>query len=165
MRCALSQGIDKIEVPDKRNGWTPLRWAVEFGRSEAVPLLLEAGADMHAKGVKDRKTPLLAAATQGDTDTLEMMFERGASVYAEDLYRALPLQANMEDGSNEVVGFLLHRGGADVEEQQGDKGYTPLHVAAGHGNVDFMRLFLECGAKIDVQDERWQRPFAYCSIA
>ena len=45
-------------------GWTPLHEACNRGHFKIVKVLLEAGADVHAKGLED-DTPLHDAASNG----------------------------------------------------------------------------------------------------
>ncbi len=76
---------------------TPLAWAAAFGRTDAVRVLLQAGADpsgistfggpTHGEGV----TPLHLAAQGGHVDAIELLLDAGADATLRDaLYGGLP---------------------------------------------------------------------------
>ena len=63
------------------DGWTPLHLAAFFGRDEAVRLLLERGADVHAVSKNPTaNTPLHAAAVRGHVAVVGLLLERGADL-------------------------------------------------------------------------------------
>lgn len=109
------------EDPEARDrhagdGFTPLTFASFFGRLEAVVLLLEKGAD-----------PDLAAANPS---------------------RVRPLHSAVAQRDPDTVwavaAALLDAGADPNVEQEG--GWTPLHAAALHGDLDLIELLLRHGA-------------------
>ena len=56
----LAAGTD-VNAKDRKEGWTPLYWAVRAGQKEIAELLIEAGADMNAKSSRKEWTPLYRA--------------------------------------------------------------------------------------------------------
>jgi len=81
--------IRKGADPDAKDkhGWTPLHWAVENGKAEAVEaLLIEAGADPDTKD-KDGWTPLHRAAAAEDwnrDEKIKLLLNAGADPKAKN---------------------------------------------------------------------------------
>jgi hypothetical protein len=48
--------------------------------------------------------------------------------------------------------------GADVNEQDWDRGNTPIHWAAANGNLDAIEVLLEYGADINIQNKHGRTP-------
>jgi ankyrin repeat protein len=69
-------GCMDIECEDVE-GHRPLHLAVEGGCADAVDLLLDMGADVHAKTKRDA-TPLQMAETMGYDDIAQLLRSRGA---------------------------------------------------------------------------------------
>jgi ankyrin repeat protein len=73
-----------IDARDER-GWTPLYWASDdryFKDGSVVRLLLERGADVHARADKDGSTPLHEASRYGALEVVRLLLEHGADVEA-----------------------------------------------------------------------------------
>ena len=92
------------------DGWTPLHLSAFFGQLEAAMLLLEAGADLHAKSRNSLRNTPLHAAVAGKHSQIALLFvERGADASAADAggYTALTIAA--ENGLREVVDAIENR--------------------------------------------------------
>lgn len=63
-------------------GTAPLHVAAKFGRVEAMSLLLEAGADVAARGGYDDQTPLHTAASSDQPDAVARLHAAGADLDA-----------------------------------------------------------------------------------
>lgn len=149
IRRLLAQGAN-VNTRDQ-DGWTPLHWAADSGRTESVRLLLAKGANANAKAydltkdmnqwlysdihptypvsrsesVRKRllETPLKAALAAGYTDTAQILLDRGGALGSRD---DLLLWA-AENGHSKAIGLLLANG-ANVNVKD-EYGWTPLHWA------------------------------------
>jgi len=137
--------------------YTALGCAAKNGRTAAVKLLLDKGADINQKWGGYRfghwnPTPLILASMGGHTDTVKLLLDRGADVNATDSMsgiRALTIAAWSGDNP-EIVKLLLDRG-ANVNEKNSE-GTTPLIFAAGKGRPGMVKNLVERGADINAKD-------------
>lgn len=116
---------------------TPLARAVELDASDAVALLLAAGADVNAGNL----SPLECAVPH--LPMVRLLTARGADVNRRDGWRRTPLHvAAIADSHAEVVRHLIACGAAvSAVDRHGD---SPIAVAAAHGAVRCAELL--CGA-------------------
>lgn len=110
------------------DGFGVLGLAVYFGRSDAVRLLLEAGADPNAPSANEaRVRPLHSAAAQRDAE-ISLAMTR-----------------------------LLLEWKADPNVAQAG-GWTPLHQAAAHGRSEMAELLLSHGASREIESDDGRTP-------
>ena len=148
-------------------GWdyTPLHEAAGSNPDPAVAsVLLEAGADPHARGTSAR-TPLhRAAAGNGNAAVIGLLLKAGADVNARASGGRMPLhEAAARNGNPEVIAALV-AAGADVHawgaEAHGIRwggdgntpdSWTPLHEAAAQNrNPAIVEALIEAGADVNV---------------
>jgi hypothetical protein len=133
-----------------------------------IDLLCDHGADPNAA--------LHAAALHNEMEAARALIRRGARVdlpvaaalgYVDDFRRLLP-ESNKDDrhlalalasqfGHVEIVRLLLDAG-EDPNRYNPVGGHshsTPLHQAAASGNEDMVRLLVERGARLDMEDVLW----------
>ena len=155
-------------------GQTALMWAVSQQHSAVVAVLLAKGADVHARSntfietVKTTRetanvgtacrpreqcyamdiqaggfTPLLFAARVGDLDSARLLVAAGADVndLAPQGTRALVVAAH--SGHGKLAAFLLDRG---ADPNATDAGYSALHAAILHKDVELVQALLAAGA-------------------
>ena len=112
------------------------------GHLEAVKLLLESNADVHALN-KWRETPLLTAANHGQAGAVEHLLRAGADPCKCTDTGWSPLSIAAYKGHDEVVKLLLEEG-APTEEA--DPTLSALLQAATKGLPDTVELLLRHGA-------------------
>jgi ankyrin repeat protein len=76
---ALATAVDERRP---HGGWTVLHTAAFAGHAPVVRLLLEHGADPHAREAGDNTTPLHWAAARSDPDTVRALLDAGADAHA-----------------------------------------------------------------------------------
>jgi hypothetical protein len=117
-----------------------LHKAVREGHEEAVKVLLDEGAKVHATNVRGQ-SPLHLAAMTDNVEVVRMLIDGGADIdVSEPGNRIRPLHNAATNGCTRVCEFLLKHG-ADMDAQtaQGD---TALLLAAANGHADIVSLLL-----------------------
>jgi ankyrin repeat protein len=145
----IKQKVDvNAAQPD---GSTALHWAVYWENTDAVDLLLQAGANARAKndlGV----SPLVIACGSGQGEIVAKLLTAGADPNAalESGETALMLAAR--SGSTRAVEALLTRG-ADVNAREGTRGQTALMWAVANRHPEVTRILLAKGAEVNARSQ------------
>jgi ankyrin repeat protein len=131
---------------------TVLTIAVYNGRMEIVKALLEKGADVNAISRYHGNTALIKAANNGRMEIVKALLEKGADVNSINRSgeTALLQAAQCKYGATEIVKALLEKG-ADVNASS-RHGYTALMRAAIHGCEDTVKVLLDNGAKVYLEN-------------
>ncbi|KAG8644650.1 hypothetical protein MANES_11G152042v8, partial [Manihot esculenta] len=128
-----------LDLRDKE-GRTPLHLAAGRGNIKCARVLVESGADKDAKS-KDGRTALYRAAANGDHKMVEMLIEMGSDPQSQIV---MAVQLLMFLGTRDIFGPL------DLRDKEGR---TPLHLAAGRGNIKCSRVLVESGADKDAKSK------------
>uniref|UniRef100_A0A8C4GPZ1 Poly [ADP-ribose] polymerase n=1 Tax=Dicentrarchus labrax TaxID=13489 RepID=A0A8C4GPZ1_DICLA len=105
VNCHASDGR-KVRAKQKS---TPLHLAAGYNRVRIVQLLLQHGADVHAKD-KGGLVPLHNACSYGHYEVTELLLKHGACVNAMDLWQFTPLHEAASKNRVEVCSLLLSHG-------------------------------------------------------
>src|SRR5262245_13965427 len=85
--AAVADAVDRVaellakgHPPDEtdQSGVTPLMWAARYGAVRAMRVLIGAGADVNARDLNRRWTPLLHAVHRQHGDVVSLLLAHGA---------------------------------------------------------------------------------------
>ena len=123
------------------DGFTPLHLAAYFGGVDAAKLLLERGADVHARSTNrslPSLTPLQSAAAGRRTEVAALLLEHGADPNATQAGGWTALHAAAANGNTELVRRLL-KAGAKASQLSEDR-TPPIEFAIVNGHRDVVAL-------------------------
>ena len=148
MKLLIAHGVD-VNGPDTRFHRTPYDLAVLNGNDEIVALLLEHGALKTELNDLDAFSAACLNANRSQAKALlakdPTLINRLGIERVELLNRAA--ESNRQDSVRLMVEL-----GFDLNER---KRTTPLHLAAGGGNLEMVKLLIELGADPSVRDEEF----------
>ena len=130
-RLLLENGAS-VDVRDSIND-TALHDACLFGNSALVKLLIEAGADVHARGCQ-QNTPLHQVKRHGSIARL--LLRAGAEVNARNEYGLTPLEHALEYPMTLRVFPILLRAGSDLPAETDDPYIQRVIDAGGWANYE-----------------------------
>lgn len=151
--------VDRIDRP-MRNGVTPLMMAADRGHAELVARLIEAGADLKARAVKNREfgseSVIHFAAVNGHTAVLKALLERGVMVDEPSGAKLTPLILAAAGGHTRSLVFLLDKGArinaVDVHQM------SALHYAAKYSRTPTVAALIAAGAELSADGHQGMRP-------
>ena len=130
-------------------GDTPLAVAASFNSSAVAALLIDKGANIHAKDT-DGWTPLHVAASENAPEVVSLLIKSGADIHAKSNNGGAPLHYAARNNSLKAVSLLLENG-ADIHAKATTGGDTPLHYAAYGNALKVASLLIDKGADIHVK--------------
>jgi len=126
--------------------------AATHGTVDDVKYFLEQQrVDVNTKDGYD-KTPLYAAIGNENVEVIKFLVANRADANAVSVEQWTPLHSATYSKKLVESAALLISKGAKVNAQKKD-GSTPLHMAATHGNVEFVKLLIAKGADVNAKDE------------
>jgi len=88
---------------------SPLYWAVNENKVEAVRILLNHGADVNKgnpSGTKNDWTPMHLAVKNGNTEIVKLLIDKGANLNLLNPLKQTPLMIAQENGSTIIINML-----------------------------------------------------------
>lgn len=137
VRIFLQRDPQAVHQPGA-NSMLPIHLAAQRGRSEVIPLLLQAGADVNTPHEKVHATPLQYAAAAGHLNAVRTLLAANARVNAVDTQGRTPLMWAASKGHVSVIQELLQRG-ADADFRT-PGGWTALKYAQQQGHSQAVEL-------------------------
>ena len=138
---------------------THLIFAAESGLTSVVISLLAAGADVNYNGFYG--TALLAACSEGHSDTVDELLKAGADMQMQNDELGTPLVAASASGHVDIARTLLAKG-AEINQVAGFHG-TAIEAAAYRGNEELVRILLDTGADVNLVAGRYGTPLLAAS--
>lgn len=136
------------------DGNYPIHIAAREDRPRIVSAMLDAGADINAKGDYGR-TPLMCAADAGAAKTVRLLIKRGADLERRGNGKTAFLYA-ARSGSVECV-RLLFEAGADIRATT-TVGQSAVSIAYGARNTNTLLYLLDIGSpkgNYDFPPRKW----------
>jgi uncharacterized protein len=144
-------------------GRTSLLLATELNRVDIARALIDAGADVNAKDVK-QDSPYLLAGAKGRLEILKMSLAHGADLASTNRYGGTALIPAAERGHVEVVRMLIAAG---VKVDHINRlGWTALLEAillsdGGAAHQEIVRLLIAAGADVNLPDKEGITPLQH----
>ncbi len=157
VRALIAAGAD-INAFGVR-GLKPLTWAARHGDIPTAEVLIKAGADINGLAPEKHldsnylmaETPLIAAATQGNTDMVNMLIAAGANKDVQDWVGMTALARAITNG-HRTTALALIAAGADVNKpafrmSKNDPVLTPLVLARDRRQKEVIDALIKAGAR------------------
>lgn len=160
LQAAASRGSEKLtrlllaagaEINQGGYYGTPLYLAARSGHKQMVELLLYSGADYQVE-CGELGTALKGASDGHHYSVVELLLKVGADLGSiGETQLTAHLKEAVEVSNKKMVALLLNAGANPNVEAAGDGNGNVLHMAAGEGNEEIVKLLLN--AKADVNFE------------
>ncbi|KAF5298214.1 hypothetical protein FQA39_LY02638 [Lamprigera yunnana] len=137
-------------------GWTPLSIASHKGHTDFVNNLLTNHARVDVFDIEGRSA-LHLAAEKGYLQVCDLLLSHKAFINSKSRVGRTALHLAAMNGYTHLVKFLIKDHNAVIDILTLRK-QTPLHLAAGAGQIEVCKLLLELGANIDATDDLGQKP-------
>lgn len=136
----LLQNDVKVDIAESGRGWEPLCNAVRDTRLEVVSLLLEHGANKHAK-LKSGCDAMAEACYRGHHEIARILIEQGSRLESVNHFGRTRLLEASTEADGDWTRWLLRRGAkTDVRDNEGR---SPVRHAANGGHNKTMPALLE----------------------
>ena len=140
----LLLGIHGINIDaSDNNSCTPLLISLFNGHTEIAHLLINKGADANTPSDLGH-TPLHAAAIIGSEEISKKLLDMGCNGLARSQDGQTPFLRAVWSDSIRIVDMLFEKGfdGSKISDQ---RGYTCIHAAAEHGNIEVLQKLRALG--------------------
>ncbi len=150
IKALIEAGVDVNAQNIK--GETALYLAAKRGDTEAVKMLLAAGAEVNTQDNYNKETPLNQAARRDHTEIVKALIAAGADVNAKDEDNSTALMSAAYCGKIEIVQMLL-AAGADVNAQRYYYNSTALMDATDCRRTETVKALIAAGADVNAKNK------------
>ena len=143
-------------IPDlaDKTGRTPLHAAVDLGRMEIIPKLIDAKADTSMQD-GDGSTPVMLAAKKRDTEMVDLLLPVTVAIDVQDGRGQTLIHHVVAQKHMPTLSTLIDRQARlDLADEGGD---TPLHVALGACSDVVARALHDAGAPLQPPNKAGER--------
>ena len=147
----LKEGADVNNLPQGKEGRSPIQAAAERGSIPLVKLLLQSGADVNDSPGRDHGRTAIQAASSATNPTMELidfLIDSGADIHAPaGLCGGVTALQGAAIRGHIRIALKFLEAGADVNAAGAILyGQTALDGAAEHGRLDMVQMLLNAGA-------------------
>jgi ankyrin repeat protein len=140
------------------HGWSAVMHASSEGQILALTELLKHGPDLSFRDLSDGWTALHYAATAGSVAIASLLIKAGAPMGLRDVVNWTPLM-HVAGNNVELLKVMLEaKPGPEILNMEDQMGFTPLHEAAGNGNLEATRQLVMAGANPNAVDDYGDTP-------
>ncbi|XP_031562772.1 transient receptor potential cation channel subfamily A member 1-like [Actinia tenebrosa] len=158
VQVLLSDGSRDVNKIDSC-GFSPLHYAAKYNHADIASLLLDHGADPSQFNLYDTRklTPLQIACWFNSLEVVRVLLTSGPKGPEEEGFEQRAIHCAAARGSLKIVEELLLVG--KVDPNAIDKiGFTPLHIAASRGREKIVKVLVDHGADVTIQDHDGNMP-------
>ncbi|XP_050683813.1 transient receptor potential cation channel subfamily A member 1 [Leptidea sinapis] len=146
---------------------TPIHCAAMFDHREIVKYLVEEGSDINPLD-KERRSPLLLAASRGAWRTLYTLIQLGADVELKDINTRNVLHLVVMNGGRleefaEQCKDHCEKSLATLLNEKDNTGCSPLHYASREGHIRSLKNLIRFGACINPKNEKSESPLHFAA--
>jgi hypothetical protein len=119
VNAATTDALKVRKGPIGLNHLTPLMYAAPYGTPELLRTLIDAGAQVNAKDIRDMTPLMLAVSSETQNpDVVRLLLEKGADVKAKSNVGETALDWANKFGNPEVIGLLQKAGGETAQSAE-----------------------------------------------
>lgn len=147
---------------------TPLHCASMFDHPEIVEYLVKEGADINVLD-KERRSPLLLAASRGGWKTVLTLIRLGADISMKDvnhrnvLHLVIMNGGHLEEFASEVSNRQSHSQLLQLLNEKDNTGCSPLHYASREGHIRSLENLIRLGACINLKNNNNESPLHFAA--
>ena len=149
-----------VACKDSR-GWNTLHHAARGGDTDIISLIHTHLPNIDSK-TGEGDTPLMLATLWGKLRAVKWFLEKGASVACENNVGWNTLHCAAQGGVTDIIS-LIHTHLPNIDSKTSN-GYTPLMVAASHGELLAVKWFLEKGATVACENNMGWNTLHYAAM-